>query len=132
MSWSGATDITNVTRVIQDIDYFRNVWMKSLTHFQAIFHFYTLLKISENIRFSDVFRGYKSETLVENKLKKVKCEAFLVKEFLIISSPIKFFSGFAHLKDILINSPVSKMILKSKNFAELKYTQSEHWSKSEG
>ena len=106
--------------------------MKSLTHFQPIFHFYTLLKISENIRFSDVFRGYKSGTLVENKFKKVKCETFLGERVFNNKPPIKFFSGFAHLKNILINSPVSKMIVKSKNFAELKYTQSEHWSKSEG
>ena len=31
-----------------------------------MFHFYTPLKTSENLRFSDVFGGYRSETLVEN------------------------------------------------------------------
>ena len=29
------------------------------------------LKISENLRFSDVFRGYRSETSAENELKKM-------------------------------------------------------------
>ena len=31
-------------------------------------HFYTPLKTSENRRISDIFRGYKSGTLVENGL----------------------------------------------------------------
>ena len=35
----------------------------SLTLFAPIFHFYTPLKTSENLRFSDVFRGYRNETL---------------------------------------------------------------------
>ena len=39
-----------------------------LTDFQPMFHFYTPLKTSENLGFSDVFRGYKSQTLVENGL----------------------------------------------------------------
>ena len=38
-------------------------------HFQAMFLFYTPLKTLENLRFSDVFRGYTSGTLVENGLK---------------------------------------------------------------
>ena len=33
-----------------------------------MFHFYNPLKTSESIRFSDVFRGYRSRTLVENGL----------------------------------------------------------------
>ena len=39
-----------------------------LTHFQPMFHFCTPLKTSENRRFSDAFRGYRSGTLVENEL----------------------------------------------------------------
>ena len=40
-----------------------------LTHFKPKFHFYTPLKMSENQRFSDVFREYRSETLALNGLK---------------------------------------------------------------
>ena len=47
-----------------------------LTHFQTMFHFYTPLKTSENLRFSYVFRGYRSGTLVESGLKTLSC-AFL-------------------------------------------------------
>ena len=39
-----------------------------LTHFQPVFHFYITMKTSENLRFSDVFRGCRTETLVENRL----------------------------------------------------------------
>ena len=40
----------------------------TLTHFQPMLQFYTLLKTLENLRFSDVFRGYRSGTLVKNGL----------------------------------------------------------------
>ena len=39
-----------------------------LTHFRLMFHFFNPLKTSESQRFSDVFRGYRSGTLVENGL----------------------------------------------------------------
>ena len=45
-----------------------NVQMITLTHFQPTFHFYTPWKTSENWRFSDVFKGYRSGTLVKNRL----------------------------------------------------------------
>ena len=35
-----------------------------------MFHFYNPLKTSEILRFWDVFRGYRSGTLVENGLKE--------------------------------------------------------------
>ena len=58
-----------------------------LTHFQLMFHFYTLLKTSKNRRFSDVFRGYRSETLVKNRLKmKSKLDS-------VIDVSVKFFQG---------------------------------------
>ena len=40
----------------------------SINPFQPMFHFYTPLKTSENRRFSDVFREYRSGILVENVL----------------------------------------------------------------
>ena len=40
-----------------------------LTHFPLMFHFYTPMKTWENRRFSDVFRGYRVGTLVENGLQ---------------------------------------------------------------
>ena len=39
-----------------------------LTYFRLMFHFFNPLKTSESQRFSDVFRGYGSGTLVENGL----------------------------------------------------------------
>ena len=39
-----------------------------LTHFQPMFHFYNPWK-HQNLRFSDVFRGYRSETMIEDGLK---------------------------------------------------------------
>ena len=38
-----------------------------LTHFKPIFHFYTPRK-HQKTRFSDVFRRYRSRTMVENRL----------------------------------------------------------------
>ena len=40
----------------------------NLTHFQPMFHFYTSWKHRKNWRFSDVFREYRSGTLVDNGL----------------------------------------------------------------
>ena len=39
-----------------------------------------LLKTLENLRFSDVFRGYRSETLVENRLNWYISLLFLTKK----------------------------------------------------
>ena len=44
----------------------------SKTHFWPLFTFYTLLKTSENQRFSRVFRRYKMRTLPRNGLKRWK------------------------------------------------------------
>ena len=40
-----------------------------LIHFPLMFHFYTPKKTWENRRFSDVFRGNRIGTLVENGLR---------------------------------------------------------------
>ena len=44
-----------------------NVWFDDgnsmLTHFSPVSHFYTPLKMSENLWFSDVFRWYRNVTL---------------------------------------------------------------------
>ena len=39
-----------------------------LTHFQPVFHFYTPWKHQKTGGFSDVFRGYRNRTLLENGL----------------------------------------------------------------
>ena len=43
-----------------------------LTHFQLMFHYYTPPKTSENLRFYDVFKGFRSGTAVENGLSEFK------------------------------------------------------------
>ena len=45
-----------------------------LTHFSPMFHFYTSLKTSENLWFSDVFRGYKNAAVGWNGLKNCKMQ----------------------------------------------------------
>ena len=45
-----------------------------LTHFSPMFHFYTPLKTSENLWFSDVFRGYKNAAVGWNGLKNCKMQ----------------------------------------------------------
>ena len=42
-----------------------------LTHFQLMFHFYTPLKASENLMFSNVFRVYRGGTVVQNGLSSL-------------------------------------------------------------
>ena len=39
-----------------------------LIYFQPMFHFYTPPKTLKNSRFPEVFKGYRSETLIENGL----------------------------------------------------------------
>ena len=39
-----------------------------LTHFQPVFHFYTPWKHQKTGGFSDVFRGYRNRTFLENGL----------------------------------------------------------------
>ena len=40
---------------------------KQLSYFQPMIHFFTI-KTSENLQIFNIFMGYRSETLVENKL----------------------------------------------------------------
>ena len=47
-----------------------------LTYFKPMFHFYTPLKISENLWFADVFRGYRNGTMVCNGLINGLCMTF--------------------------------------------------------
>ena len=56
------------------------------THFQPMFHFCAPLKTSENIGFSDISRGYRSGTLVENGLTtKVTLKNLLELKFVFFS-----------------------------------------------
>ena len=43
--------------------------LKNLIQFTAMFHFYTSPKTSKNLRFSDVFKGYRNGALGFNGLK---------------------------------------------------------------
>ena len=62
-----------------------------------MFHFYTPLKILENLRFSDVFRGYRSGTLVENGL--IWTLISLLLNFLNVQS-MQLLQQLVHLKQI--------------------------------
>ena len=49
----------------------KNIYSKGTsTYFSPMFHFYTPLKTSENLMFSDIFRGCINGTLGQNGLKK--------------------------------------------------------------
>ena len=49
-----------------------------LTHFQPMCHFYTHWKHQNKLRFSDVFKRYRSRTLVENGLMTFSLENLLI------------------------------------------------------
>ena len=53
-----------------------------LTHFQPMFYFYNPWKYKKNLRFSDVFRGYRSGKLVKNGL--IHVSMIIVRHFLYL------------------------------------------------
>ena len=61
----------------------------SLTHFQPIFHFYTTWKH----RFSDIFRGYRSGTLVENGLIQTQRKTPLNRLIGLLLRSLPYFTG---------------------------------------
>ena len=61
----------------------------SLTHFQPIFHFYTTWKH----RFSDIFRGYRSGTLVENGLIQTQRKTPLNRLIGLLLRALPYFTG---------------------------------------
>lgn len=70
--------------------------------FSTNFPFLEPQKASENLRFSDDFRGYRSGTLVENRLKHRRKGAFRVPKLFEIFKVISVFD-FVGLKICLSN-----------------------------
>ena len=54
-------------------DYVLLSFCVALTDFRPMLPFYNPLKISENLCFSDIFRGYRMETLAGNGLIYISC-----------------------------------------------------------
>ena len=67
--WTWKKKDSAVKKCKNQLKYLEKREKKVLTHFQPMFHFYAPWK---NRRFSDVFRGYRSGTLVENRSRLVK------------------------------------------------------------
>ena len=49
---------------------------QSITHYMSLLSFYTPLKASKLLWFSDVFRGYRMKPVALNGLRTVECKAF--------------------------------------------------------
>ena len=67
--WTWKKKDSAVKKCKNQLKYLEKREKKVLTHFQPMFHFYAPWK---NRIFSDVFRGYRSGTLVENRSRLMK------------------------------------------------------------